>query len=172
MIYRLIGRPFWLGKVVFHFFSSPWHGDQLAGVCDFDQTKYQKRKEIRVGTRAGSIAIYCANEAILSANLNLDEIDTNRIGVYIGITEHGNVETETEVCQLFDHDDEDVKYWTHHHNPRTVANNPAGEITINLGLTGPRIHHWCSLCRRKCGNYSSEYNNLGSENVISLWPVG
>ena len=112
-------------------------GDQPAGVCDFDQTKYQKRKEIRVGTRAGSIAIYCANEAILSANLNLDEIDTNRIGVYIGITEHGNVETETEVCQLFDHYDEDVKYWTHHHNPRTVANNPAGEITINLGLTGP-----------------------------------
>ena len=50
-------------------------GDQAAGVCDFDQTKYQKRKEIRVGTRAGSIAIYCANEAILSANLNLDEID-------------------------------------------------------------------------------------------------
>jgi len=33
-------------------------GDQPAGVCDFDQTKYQKRKEIRVGTRAGSIAIY------------------------------------------------------------------------------------------------------------------
>jgi 3-oxoacyl-[acyl-carrier-protein] synthase II len=47
------------------------------------------------------------------------------------------VETETEVCQLFDHYNEEVKYWSHHHNPRTVANNPAGEITINLGLTGP-----------------------------------
>ena len=57
--------------------------------------------------------------------------------MYLGITEHGNVETETEVCQLVDHYDEDVKYWTHHHNPRTVANNPAGEITVNLGLTGP-----------------------------------
>ena len=44
-------------------------GEQPAGVCDFDQTKYQKRKEIRVGTRAGSIAIYCANEAILNAGL-------------------------------------------------------------------------------------------------------
>ena len=44
---------------------------------------------------------------------------------------------KTEVCSLFDHYDEDVKYWTHHHNPRTVANNPAGEITVNLGLTGP-----------------------------------
>ncbi|MEK9773421.1 MAG: beta-ketoacyl-[acyl-carrier-protein] synthase family protein [Opitutae bacterium] len=112
-------------------------GEQPAGVCDFDQTKYQKRKEIRVGTRAGSIAIYCANEAIADAGLNLDEIDSSRMGIYLGITEHGNVETETEVCQLFDHYEEDVKYWTHHHNPRTVANNPAGEITVNLGLTGP-----------------------------------
>ena len=30
-----------------------------------------------------------------------------------------------------------VKYWSHHHNPRTVANNPAGEIAVNLGLIGP-----------------------------------
>ena len=112
-------------------------GEQPAGVCDFDQTKYQKRKEIRVGTRAGSIAIYCANEAIADAGIELENIDSSRIGIYLGITEHGNVETETEVCQLFDHYDEDVKYWTHHHNPRTVANNPAGEITVNLGLTGP-----------------------------------
>jgi 3-oxoacyl-[acyl-carrier-protein] synthase II len=112
-------------------------GEQPAGVCDFDQTKYQKRKEIRVGTRAGSIAIFCANEAIAAAGLELGNLDPSRIGIYLGITEHGNVETETEVCQLFDHYDEDVKYWTHHHNPRTVANNPAGEITVNLGLTGP-----------------------------------
>ena len=112
-------------------------GEQPAGVCDFEQTKYQKRKEIRVGTRAGSIAIYCANEAINNAGLDLENIDSSRIGIYLGITEHGNVETETEVCSLFDHYEEDVKYWTHHHNPRTVANNPAGEITINLGLTGP-----------------------------------
>lgn len=112
-------------------------GEQPAGVCDFDQTKYQKRKEIRVGTRAGSIAIFCANEAISAAGLDIGNLDASRIGIYLGITEHGNVETETEVCQLFDHYDEDVKYWTHHHNPRTVANNPAGEITVNLGLTGP-----------------------------------
>ncbi len=112
-------------------------GDLPAGVCDFEQTKYQKRKEIRIGTRAGSIAIYCAHEALKDSNLPLESIDRSRIGVYLGITEHGNVETETEVCQLFDHYDEEVKYWSHHHNPRTVANNPAGEITVNLGLIGP-----------------------------------
>jgi 3-oxoacyl-[acyl-carrier-protein] synthase II len=112
-------------------------GDLPAGVCDFEQTKYQKRKEVRIGTRAGGIGIYCAHEALKNAGLSLQEIDPTKVGVYLGITEHGNVETETEVCQLFDHYDEEVKYWSHHHNPRTVANNPAGEITINLGLTGP-----------------------------------
>jgi 3-oxoacyl-[acyl-carrier-protein] synthase II len=112
-------------------------GDQPAGVCDFERTKYQNRKEVRVGTRAGGIGIYCAHEALLNAGLDLNDLDPSTIGVYLGITEHGNVETETEVCQLFDHYDQDVKYWTHHHNPRTVANNPAGEITVNLGLTGP-----------------------------------
>jgi 3-oxoacyl-[acyl-carrier-protein] synthase II len=112
-------------------------GEQAAGVCEFEKSKYQNRKEIRVGTRAGGIGIYCAHEALGSAGLELENLNPSRVGVYLGITEHGNVETETEVCQLVDHYDEDVKYWTHHHNPRTVANNPAGEITVNLGLTGP-----------------------------------
>ena len=111
-------------------------GDVPAGVCDFDAKKYQKRKELRVGTRAGSIAIYCAHEAIKSCGLDFESFDKNRIGVYIGTTEHGNVETENEVYNIskFDYD---TRYWTHHHNPRTVANNPAGEITINMGITGP-----------------------------------
>lgn len=111
-------------------------GKQAAGICDFDATRYQKRRELRTSTRAGSIAIYCAHEAIFDANIDFAATDKSRIGVYIGITEHGNVETENEVynISLFNND---TKYWTHHHNPRTVANNPAGEITINMGITGP-----------------------------------
>ena len=111
-------------------------GPVPAGICDFDPKKYQTRKELRVGTRAGSIAIYSAREAIAHSGLDFDSMDKSRIGVYIGTTEHGNVETENEVYNIskFDYD---TRYWTHHHNPRTVANNPAGEITINMGITGP-----------------------------------
>ena len=107
-----------------------------AGVCDFDPKKYQTRKELRVGTRAGSIAIYSAREAIANSGLDFENMDKSRFGVYIGTTEHGNVETENEVYNIskFEYD---TRYWTHHHNPRTVANNPAGEITINTGITGP-----------------------------------
>ncbi|HBR93369.1 MAG TPA: beta-ketoacyl synthase [Opitutae bacterium] len=111
-------------------------GTVPAGVCDFDPKKYQTRKELRVGTRAGSVAIYCAREAIDDSRLDFENYDKSRIGVYVGTTEHGNVETEHEVYNIskFDYD---TKFWTHHHNPRTVANNPAGEITINMGITGP-----------------------------------
>lgn len=113
-------------------------GPTLAGLCHFPETKYQKRKALRKGTRAGSVSIYCAQEAVADAGIDLDAVDRNRVGVYLGITEHGNVETENEVYALSQYD-YDVKYWSHHHNPRTVANNPAGEVTINMDIRGPHL---------------------------------
>ncbi|MEX2168029.1 MAG: beta-ketoacyl-[acyl-carrier-protein] synthase family protein [Pirellulales bacterium] len=111
-------------------------GETLAGICHFDELKYQKRKDRRRGTRAGSIAIYCAQEAITDAGVDWPNVDRSRVGVYIGVTEHGNVETENEINEIKAYD-YDTKVWSHHHNPRTVANNPAGEITLNMGITGP-----------------------------------
>ena len=113
-----------------------YFGKAPAGVCDFPETLYRKKKENKKGTRAGCIAVYCANEAIKNANLDLSIYDSARVGVYVGLTEHGTVETENEVYNISQYD-YNVDYWTHHHNPRTVLNNPAGEITMNLGITGP-----------------------------------
>src|SRR3972149_8480205 len=75
-------------------------GETLAGVCDFDDLKYQKRKEVRRGTRAGGIGIYCAQEAVADSGLDWANLDRERGGVYIGVTEHGNVETENEIYEL------------------------------------------------------------------------
>jgi 3-oxoacyl-[acyl-carrier-protein] synthase II len=111
-------------------------GKLIAGLCHFDPLKYQKKKELRVGTRAGSISIYCAREAVADNGVAWDSFDKNRVGVYIGCTEHGNVETENEIYALSQYN-YDTKYWSHYHNPRSVANNPAGETTLNLGITGP-----------------------------------
>lgn len=107
-----------------------------AGVCHFDPLKYQKKKELRVGTRAGSISIYCAREALQDSRLELGSVPSERIGIYLGCTEHGNVETENEVYAIskFGYD---TRFWSHYHNPRTVANNPAGEVSLHLGITGP-----------------------------------
>lgn len=111
-------------------------GETLAGICDFETQRYQARKDIRRGTRAGSVGVYAANEAVHSAGLDWENVDKSRVGVYVGVTEHGNVETENEVYALKGYD-YDTSFWSHHHNPRTVANNPAGEVALNMGITGP-----------------------------------
>ncbi len=117
-------------------FETRYFGATVAGVCDFDELRHQSRKELRRGTRAGSIGIYCAHEAIHDAGVDWDNVDKANVGIYVGVTEHGNVETEHEIHQLKEFG-YDTQFWSHHHNPRTVANNPAGEISLNLGITGP-----------------------------------
>ncbi len=113
-----------------------YFGKAPAGICTFEETRYRKKKENKRGTRAGCLGVYCANEALVDAGLDIDHYQRSRIGVYVGLTEHGTVETENEVYNISQYD-YNVDYWTHHHNPRTVLNNPAGEITMNLGITGP-----------------------------------
>jgi 3-oxoacyl-[acyl-carrier-protein] synthase II len=119
-------------------YTTRYLGETLAGVCKFDELKYQKKKDLRRGTRVGSISIYCANEAIRDSGMDWENVPKDRVGVYLGITEHGNVETENEVHEISKYNF-DTSVWTHHHNPRTVANNAAGEVTINLKITGPHL---------------------------------
>ncbi len=113
-----------------------YFGKAPAGLCSFDETRYRKKKENKRGTRAGCLGVYCANEALKDAGIDIHYYDRAATGVYVGLTEHGTVETENEVFNISQYN-HNTDYWTHHHNPRTVLNNPAGEITMNLGITGP-----------------------------------
>ncbi len=111
-------------------------GKTLAGICDFDERRYQTRKDIRRGTRAGSVGVFAANEAVRDSGIDWPNVDRATVGIYLGVTEHGNVETENEIYELNGYD-YDTSFWSHHHNPRTVANNPAGEVALNMGIIGP-----------------------------------
>jgi 3-oxoacyl-[acyl-carrier-protein] synthase II len=111
-------------------------GVHPAGLCEFPETKHRKKRENKRGTRAGCLGVYCTGEALADAGIDFSQHRPERTGVYIGLTEHGTVETENEVYNIGQYD-HNVDYWTHHHNPRTVLNNPAGEITMTFGITGP-----------------------------------
>ena len=115
----------------------PHYGPKPAGVCDFDEFRYQKKKARKRGTRVGAFGVYCAHEALNDAGIDLEQEDKSAIGIYVGITEHGNVETEAELFDWGFKNERNWDFWSHHHNPRTVANAPAGEISLNLGITGP-----------------------------------
>ncbi|MBI5435392.1 MAG: beta-ketoacyl-[acyl-carrier-protein] synthase family protein [Planctomycetes bacterium] len=144
-------------------------GDTLAGVAEFDALRYQSRKEVRRGTRAGAITIWCAHEALVDAGLAQGRYDSTRdtryaperTGVFPGITEHGNVETENQIHEVAQYGF-DLAFWSHHHNPRTVANNPAGEATLNLGITGPAY----------CLGGACAAGNLGLIHGVQLLQLG
>lgn len=136
-------------------------GMRAAGLCNFDEFLYQKKKMRRRGTRAGSIAIYCANEALKDSQINFDSLDKDRVGIYLGITEHGNVETENEIHDLYQNN-LDTSLWSHHHNPRTVANAPAGEVSINLNITGPAY----------CIGAACAAGNIGLIHAVQMLQLG
>jgi 3-oxoacyl-[acyl-carrier-protein] synthase II len=116
------------------------YGPKPAGVCNFDEFRHQKKKARKRGTRVGAFGVYCAHEALIDAGIDLDLMtaeEKSMVGIYVGITEHGNVETENELFEWGLKNERNWDFWSHHHNPRTVANAPAGEISLNLGITGP-----------------------------------
>ncbi len=116
-------------------FETRYFGPTLAGICHFDELRYQRKKDVRRGTRP-EVSESTVREAIRDSGLDWENYEPSTVGIYVGVTEHGNVETENEIYLLRQYD-YDTQYWSHHHNPRTVANNPAGEISLNLGITGP-----------------------------------
>ena len=59
-------------------YETRYFGPTVAGVCNFDELRYQRRKDLRRGTRAGSIGIYCAREAIADAGLDWANVDQSR----------------------------------------------------------------------------------------------
>ena len=144
-----------------------YFGKTFAGVCNFDVRRHQSRKDARRGTRAGSIGVYCANETVLNSGLDWENIDKDRVGIYIGVTEHGNVETENEIYEISNFD-YDTKFWSHHHNPRTVANNPAGEIAINMGITGPHYTIGAACAAGNAGLIQGRSNCVW---MNAMWPL-
>ena len=71
------------GKSGVEFIETHYMDPVPAGVCHFDSLKYQTKKSVRRGTRAGNIAIYCSQEAVTDSKIDLKKGDTSKIGVYL-----------------------------------------------------------------------------------------
>ena len=112
----------------------PHIGTVVAGKCHFDPLLYQTGKSLRHSTRAGSIAIYCACQALEKAHVKHPH--KKNIGTYIGITEHGIVNTEQQLATLqkFQYD---LSVFDPYQNPKIISNNPSGSVALHLQLKGP-----------------------------------
>lgn len=108
---------------------------KIAGeVKDFDPTEYLDRKESKRLDRFCQFALVSAKEAIESANLDLDNMDKERIGVIVGSGIGGFQTIETEISKMASGSSRRVSPFF---IPMAIINMAAGNISIKYGLKGP-----------------------------------
>ncbi|MGL5477868.1 MAG: beta-ketoacyl-ACP synthase II [Clostridium sp.] len=108
---------------------------KIAGeVKDFDPTEYLDRKESKRLDRFCQFALVSAKEAIKSANLDLDNMDKERIGVIVGSGIGGFQTIETEISKMASGSSRRVSPFF---IPMAIINMAAGNISIKYGLRGP-----------------------------------
>lgn len=120
-------------------------GPVPTGFVKADVAKYLTKQQLQDYTRVAQLGIYCAEECFADAGVNVkNNFDSSRLGIYVGTTEHGTVQVMQAMEELLINgaDDDypdgfDPDYWSAEINPNTVANHPAGMISVHFQLHGP-----------------------------------
>ena len=106
---------------------------KVAGeVKNFDAAEAVGKKESKRLDRFSQFALACADEAIKSSGLDLDNIDKNRIGVLVGSGIGGFSTIETEITKMATGSKRVSPFFI----PMAISNMAAGNISIKYGLKG------------------------------------
>lgn len=100
---------------------------------DFTTEGVMDKKESRRMDRFSQFALVAADEAIKDSNLDLDEIDRDRLGVIIGSGIGGYNTMETEFFKLFEKGNKRVSPL---YIPMAIVNIAAGNVAIKYGARG------------------------------------
>ena len=107
---------------------------KVAGeVKNFDAAEAVGKKESKRLDRFSQFALACADEAIKSSGLDLDNVDKNRIGVLVGSGIGGFSTIETEITKMATGSKRVSPFFI----PMAISNMAAGNISIKYGLKGP-----------------------------------
>ena len=108
---------------------------QIAGTStDFDATQYMDKKEISKYDLFVQYAVAAAQQALTQANLNMEQVDKERLGVYIG-SGIGGIETILENHQaMLNQGPRKVSPFM---VPMMISNMAAGILAIKTGFKGP-----------------------------------
>lgn len=102
-------------------------------VKNFDAAEAVGKKESKRLDRFSQFALACADEAIKSSGLDLDDVDKNRIGVLVGSGIGGFSTIETEITKMATGSKRVSPFFI----PMAISNMAAGNISIKYGLKGP-----------------------------------
>lgn len=108
---------------------------KIAGeVKDFDPSKYFPRKDVRRLDRFVQFAIAASLEAVENAQLDMEQVDVHRVGVYIGSGIGGLSTLEQQHKILLEKGPRRVSPFF---IPMMIANMASGQVSIRLGAKGP-----------------------------------
>jgi len=107
-----------------------------AEVKDFDPTQHMDRKEARRMDRFSQFAVAVANMALKDAELNMEKLNRDRVGVILGSGIGGLETLEDQAIVLMQRGPGRVSPFL---IPMMIANMGSGQVAINLGLRGCNI---------------------------------
>lgn len=109
-----------------------------AEVKEFDPAPYLSPKEIKRMDRFTQFAVVAAKTAIADSKMDLDKMDRNRVGVFVGSGIGGLNTIEKEHAQFLSIGPEKgPDRISPFLIPMLIVNMAAGQVSITLGLKGP-----------------------------------
>lgn len=105
-----------------------------AEVKDFDPLQYLERREVRRMDRFVQYAIAASRQALEQANLDMEKVDANRVGVIVGSGIGGLGTLEEQHRNLLEKGPRRVNPFF---IPMMIANMASGQISIHIGAKGP-----------------------------------
>lgn len=149
-----------------HFDTSKFKTQFACEVKNFDPTNYFEKKEVRKYDRYAQLAIAAAKEGIQNSNLNLDEINKDRVGVIFAAGIGGIRTFEQEVGNYYTAIENGPKF-NPFFIPKMIADIAAGHISMMYGFHGPN-YATVSACASSTNAVIDAFNliRLGKANVI------
>jgi 3-oxoacyl-[acyl-carrier-protein] synthase II len=124
-------------------FDASRHASQIAGeVKNYDANQYFDRKDLRKYDPFIQFALIAADEAVKDSKLELNTLDRERAGVYIGSGIGGiqTIEINKEIL-LQKGPDRISPFFL----PACIANLAAGQVSIKFAFKGPNLAN-CTAC--------------------------
>lgn len=152
-----------IGKIT-HFDSEGYKTSLAAEVKNYDQLNYFDAKQAKRLDKSSQFAIIAAKEAFEDSGITKENTDFERVGVFVssGIAGLKTIQEQCEINYVKGHNRVSPMFI-----PMTIANMPAGNIAIELGLKGESISI-VSACASSTHAIGEAYKTIkyGSEDVI------
>lgn len=118
-------------------FDATLNATKIAGeVPDFEPTRYMDRKDAKRTARFAQFAIAAAKQAWEHAGLSIEQLQPERVGVFIGSGMGALDVLEEQILTLGAKGPDRVSPFL---IPQTIVNMAAGNVAIHLGAKGPNL---------------------------------